>query len=115
MNKTRYEKVNPNTENGSYWECARDFANGIDFYTHGNKDFLVANNDVLLANYKANLLYRKVTLDWQEELIKYLEEKPVAGNKLGGNLIYQLNIKWDLVTENDFIGMCNLVTELTKD
>ena len=61
--------IDKNGDNGSFWECARDFSLGHEFSqtydcpSHRS----VKDNDMLLLCYKANALYRKVETEIKEE------------------------------------------------
>jgi hypothetical protein len=64
-----YVKVDVNGENGKYWECVRDFAEG--YFEFGclmsDKRHDVLNNDDLAGFYNASNLYRKVETEIKTE------------------------------------------------
>ena len=120
--KTEFVKVDKNAEGGKYWECARDFAEGgCEFFADGNKYLPVTNNDCLLANYKAGLLYRKVENEatWQDEVKEYLSnckdltecvKLVVFTSKPDGGFCEDTG-EW-IRLQGEFIGLCHLVAEL---
>jgi len=68
--KVEFVKVDKNADNGKYWECARQFAEGeCEFYSDALGCCGVKSNDFLLTHYKSGYLYRKVEREvtWQEE------------------------------------------------
>lgn len=69
--KVEYVKVDKNADNGAYWECARDYAEGnCQFFTDGDSALPVDCNNTLLSNYISAMLYRRVETEvtWLDEL-----------------------------------------------
>ena len=109
--KVSYEKVNQNKEDGLFWHCARDLSEGnCQFYTNGIHELQVTDTNVLLANYKAGLLYRKVEseITWQREMQEFVNKSKelewTDDLSLTGS-----GVEWD----NEFITMCHFVAEMT--
>lgn len=59
--KVEYVKVNGNYDGGAFWECAKDYSEGVIFTTMGSSEQLVVDSiDDLLDRYKCSNLYRRI-------------------------------------------------------
>lgn len=113
--KIDYVKVNPNKEGDAYWECARDFANGVELFIDELGARAVIDNDELLFTYKCNKLWRKVEaeLTWQDEVLE------VVNSKVADFEAPYIEFKDDEVIIDGrlnievFKSICKLVTSLT--
>ena len=78
--KAGYVRVDKNQEDGLFWHCVRDLLEGnCQFFTDGNPELLVVDTTVLLENYKAGLLYRKVETEIKAEKPVYTQAMKDAG------------------------------------
>ena len=128
--KVEYVKVDKNVEGGAYWECAREFAEGLvgTFWRDGRRGMMIQDNEQLLSNYKKGSLYRKVVTEitWQGEVREFIagcEEisintsftEVLTYGYLNGELTKEAcNDDSQIAFVDEFIEMCNLVTSLTK-
>lgn len=59
--KVAYVKVNGNNQGGAFWECAKDYSEGVVFTTMGSSEQLIVDSiDDLLDRYKCHNLYRRI-------------------------------------------------------
>jgi hypothetical protein len=117
--KVEYLKVNGNYNEGAFWECARDYSEGVIFTTMGSSEQLVVDSiDELLDRYKCNNLYRRIEtpMTWKEELYDYLDNSCEMSDDFDDSFTIEIEgrpLEFNL-NDDEFVDMCKLVASLNS-
>lgn len=101
--RTEYEKV---TE--SIFDLRDEFERG-ELYESLCGSKLENEHDFIYA-YTNDHIVRKVEkeIDWQDEIVRFMAGEPKIGKQMKPELLRELNIEWDHMTDGDFLEMCRV-------
>lgn len=109
--KVEYVQVDKNGDGGAYWECAKDFAEGVEFTVKANELQIGVGIEDLLARYKSGNLYRKIetAVTWGDILVKTLKTK---GKPVGNGSVQVGSVD---LSDDDFIQMVSDIYHNVND
>lgn len=105
--RTEYEKV---TE--SIFGLRDEFERGELYckFEHAREYTQITNAQTLSQDLHRGCCYRLVEkeIDWQDEVVRFMEGEPKIGKQMKPELLRELNIEWDHMTDGDFLEMCRV-------